>query len=246
LGLYLGAHCDQRASGRAPRTRYRSLVDEGHCTSAGAAIRRHQHLILVAGRGTGRRLAACANHPQRPRRRCRRARRSGRARLPFRTWWARRTRRARRTWIALLARWTGDAGFSFWSRAALATARQSKGERNEKRHPVCWHVLGSIHDGARSGGATMCCYAPQRKACRACAMERGPGEAVTGASAPMGSLGGSGAFRERHRIMVRRAVWFPPRRADVMRIKRMALTSRTEAKQVFSSVASTASGRMTE
>jgi hypothetical protein len=25
-----------------------------------------------------------------------------------------------------------------------------------------------------------------------------------------GLLGGSGAFRERHRIMVRRAVWFPP------------------------------------
>jgi hypothetical protein len=81
----------------------------------------------------------------------------------------------------------------------------------------------------------MCCYGLQRKACDPCAMQRGPGEAFTGASAPMGSLGGSGAFRERHRIMVRRAVWFPPSRADVMRIKR--ITSRTETKQVFSSVA---------
>jgi hypothetical protein len=101
----------------------------------------------------------------------------------------------------------------------------------------------TIHDGARSGGATMCCYGLQRKACRACAMERGPGEAFTGASAPMGSLGGSGAFRERHRIMVWGAVWFPPSSSDVMRIKR--ITSRTEAKQVFGSVASAASGRMT-
>src|SRR5262245_66679640 len=135
LGLYLGAHRDQRAGGRTPRTRYRSLVDEGHRTSAEAAIRGHQHLILVAGRRAGRGLAACADHPQRPRRRCRRAGRSGRASLPFRTRWARRTRRTRRTWIALLARWTGDAGFSFWSRATLATTRQSKGEPDEKRHP---------------------------------------------------------------------------------------------------------------
>jgi hypothetical protein len=37
-----------------------------------------------------------------------------------------------------------------------------------------------------------------------------------------------------------------PRRADVMRIKRITLTSRMEAKQVFSSVASAASGRVTE
>ena len=208
--MYLGAHRDQGAGGRTPRTRYRSLVDEGHCTSAGAAIRSHQHLILIAGCVTGRGLAACADHPQRPRRRCCGPRRSGRARLPFRTRWARRTRRARRTWIALLARRTGDTGFSFRSWAALATARQTKGERDEKRHPVRWRVLGSIHDGARSGGATMCCYGLQRKACDACAMQRGPGEAFTGASAPMGSLGGSGAFRERHRIMARRAVWFPP------------------------------------
>ena len=42
-----------------------------------------------------------------------------------------------------------------------------------------------------------------------CPTQRGPGETFTGASAPMGSLGGSGAFRERHRIMVRRAIWFP-------------------------------------
>src|SRR5262245_30423916 len=35
-----------------------------------------------------------------------------------------------------------------------------------------------------------------------------------GLSATLGSLGGSGAFRERHKIIVRRAVWFPPTRTD--------------------------------
>src|SRR4029453_7201154 len=159
LGLYLGAHRDQRAGGRTPRTRYRSLVDEGHRTSARAAVRGDQHLVLVTGRGAGRGLAACADDPQRPRRRCRRPRRSGRARVPFRTRWA---RRARRTGVGLFARWTCDAGFSFWSWAALATTRQSEGERDEKRN-----ILGSIHDGARSGGATMCCCGLWRKACRA-------------------------------------------------------------------------------
>jgi hypothetical protein len=86
---------------------------------------------------------------------------------PFRTRWARRTRRARRTGIALFARWTGDPGFPFWSWAALATTRQSEGERDEKRN-----ILGSIHDGARSGSATMCCCGLWRKACRAIHAQR--------------------------------------------------------------------------
>jgi hypothetical protein len=165
--LYLGAHRDQRVGGRTPRTRYRPLVDEGHGTSAGAAVRGHQHLILVTGRGAGRGLAACTDDPQRPRCRSRRTRRPGRARVPFRTQWARRTRRARRTGIALFARWTGDPGFPFWSWAALATTRQSEGERDEKRNPFRWHVRGSIHDGARSGGATTCCCGLWCKACPA-------------------------------------------------------------------------------
>jgi hypothetical protein len=163
LGLRLGAHRDQGGGGRTPRTRYRSLVDEGHRTSAGAAVRGDQDLILVAGRGAGRGLAACTDDAQRPRRRCRCTGRSGRSGVPFRT---RRASRARRTRIALFARWTGDAGFSLWSWAALATTRQSEGERDEKRNALRWHVPGSIHDVARSGGATMCRCRLWRKACQ--------------------------------------------------------------------------------
>src|SRR5262249_44345254 len=44
-------------------------------------------------------------------------------------------------------------------------------------------------------------------------------------SAPVGSLGGSGAFRERHKIIVRRAVWFPPARTDRSRPPRSAQTA---------------------
>jgi hypothetical protein len=62
-----------------------------------------------------------------------------------------------------------------------------------------------------------------------------------------GLLGGSGAFRERHRIMVRRAVWFPPssRRGDTHQQHDIhvphgwiaRLRSSIEAKQIFGSVA---------
>jgi hypothetical protein len=217
LGLHLGAHRDQRAGGRTPRTRYRSLVDEGHRTSAGAAVRGDQHLILVTSRGAGRGLAACTDDAQRPRRRCRR---TGRAGVPFRTRWA---RRARRTGIALFARWTGDAGFSFWSWAALATTRQSEGERDEKRSPL--RVLESIHDGARSGGATMCCCRLWRKAIHARRKEA-PARLSPGPALPW-ALGGQWGLPGTPQDYGP-AGGLVPALVDAMRINRMTLTSRTD------------------
>jgi hypothetical protein len=209
--LYLGAHRDQRAGGRTPRTRCRSLVDQGHRTSAGAAVRGHQHLILVTGRGAGRGLAACTDDPQRPRRRSRRTRRSGRAGVPFRTRWARRTRRPRRTGIALFARWTGDPGFPFWSWAALATLANPRASamRSAIRFVGVFVDLSMIVlDPAARPRAVAGSGARHALQCIRDA-ER-PRRGFHRGQRSHGLLGGSGAFRERHRVMVRRAVWFPP------------------------------------
>jgi hypothetical protein len=237
LGLYLGAHRDQRAGGRTPRTRYRSLVDEGHRTSARAAVRGDQHLVLVTGRGAGRGLAACADDPQRPRRRCRRTRRSGRARVPFRTRWA---RRARRTGIALFARWTCDAGFPFGP--GLPWPQLANPRASAMRSAIFLDLSMTVLDPAARPCAVAGCGA--RHAVQSMRdAERRPRRGFHRGQRSHGLLGGSGAFRKRHRIMVRRAVWFPPsssrrnaqQQHDVPRGWIARLRSSIEALRSFSS-----------
>ena len=140
----LGADRDQRAGGGAPGwTRHRSFVDEGHRTSAGAAIRAHQHLILVTRRRAGRALATYAHDPQRAGR-SRRTSRPGRTRIAFRP---RGPGRSGRTRLTLLADRAGDAWLSLWSLRPLPAIRQAEAERDDERDS--FHPRIPIHD--RSG-----------------------------------------------------------------------------------------------
>jgi hypothetical protein len=144
LRFDLGADRDQRASGGAPgRTRHRSFVDEGHRTPARAAIRAHQHLILVTRRRACGALATYAHDPQRAgrSRRSRWTSRPGRARIAF------RPGRSGRTRLTLLAGRAGDTWLSLWSLRPLPAIRQAEAERDDKRDSFHPRIL--IHD--RSG-----------------------------------------------------------------------------------------------
>jgi hypothetical protein len=147
LRFDLGADRDQRAGGGAPgRARHRSFVDEGHRTPAWAAIRAHQHLILVTSCRAGRALATYANDPQRTgrSRRTRRTSRPGWTRIAFRSGGAGRPR------LALLAARAGDACLSLWSLWTLPAIRQAEAERDDERDP--FHPRVPIHDHARASG----------------------------------------------------------------------------------------------
>jgi len=122
------AHNYQRACGRASWTGDRSLVDKGHSTPARTAVCDDQNLVLVTLASARCSLAVGANDPQRAFTRCGCcSRRSGRtlcALRPWRSWWARRTRR---TGFAFFPRRPGRAGVPLWP---LSAARYADGKCN--------------------------------------------------------------------------------------------------------------------
>jgi hypothetical protein len=209
--LHLGAHRDQRGGGRTPRTRYRSLVDEGHRTSAGAAVRGDQHLILVTSRGAGRGLAACTDDAQRPHRCCRCTGRSGRAGVPFRT---RRARRARGPGSPFSPAGPATPASPFGPGLPWPQPTNPRASAMRSAIRLVFLILSmTVLDPAARPCAVAGCGARQSMP----DAER-PRRGFHRGQRSHGLLGGSGALRERHRA----------RRADAMRINRMTLTSRTD------------------
>jgi hypothetical protein len=128
LGRCLCTHHHERACGRASWTGDRSLVDEGDSPSARTAVCDDQNLVLVTLASARCSLAVGAHDPQRAFTGCGCcARRSGRTLCTLRPWrslWARRTRR---TGFAFFSGWPGRAGLPLWP---LSAARYANGKCN--------------------------------------------------------------------------------------------------------------------
>jgi len=122
------AHNYQRACGGASWTSGRSLVDKGHSTPARTAVCDDQNLVLVTLASARCSLAVGAHDPQRAFTGCGCcARRSGRTLCALRPWRSRWARRTRRTGFAFFPGRPGRAGLPLWP---LSAARYANGKCN--------------------------------------------------------------------------------------------------------------------
>src|SRR4029450_10499173 len=197
LGLYLGAHRDQRAGGRTPRTRYRSPGPQYAVTSTSswsqAAV---QAAVSQLVRMTRSDPVAAPGAPGGP----------GGPASPFGP--------------------SGQGGpggpggpGSPFSPAGPATPASPFGpglpwpqlanpRASAMRSAIFLDLSMTMLDPAARPCAVAGCGA--RHAVQSMRNAERPRRGFHRGQRSHGLLGGSGAFRERHRIMVRRAVWFPP------------------------------------
>jgi hypothetical protein len=145
----LCAHNHERAGRRASRwARNRSFINQSHARSAGAAVGRDEHFILVTCRRTGARIAADSDHSHRTRTDRGSFAGTGRSRgtwIAFRPLCARRSRRSRRSRFALFAGRSRRSGFPFWSLAPLTTTCHAKRDRDGGSDPCHYHDLKPHH-----------------------------------------------------------------------------------------------------
>jgi hypothetical protein len=165
LGRCLCTHHHERACGRASWTGDRSLVDEGDSPSARTAVCDDQNLVLVTLASARCSLAVGAHDPQRAFTGCGCcARRSGRTLCTLRPWrslWARRTRR---TGFAFFSGWPGRAGLPLWP---LSAARYANGKCNCNHDTFHMHAAHLSRPSSFRRGFSFCLNVKRKpRACR--------------------------------------------------------------------------------